>query len=80
MANKAEGIIQPQKKKLSLDEMIREAQNFVEKIRFLVDEVISAAGKAHWEDKGESFPERVRWAKWAFAWWWREKNLKLSPI
>ncbi|XP_059528772.1 fer-1-like protein 6 isoform X2 [Myotis daubentonii] len=38
MAKKAKGIIQQQKKKLSLDEMIHEAQNFVEKIRFLVDE------------------------------------------
>nr|XP_004661410.2 fer-1-like protein 6 [Jaculus jaculus] len=38
MAKEAKGIIQQQKKKLSLDEMIHEAQNFVEKIRFLVDE------------------------------------------
>ncbi|XP_054446067.1 fer-1-like protein 6 [Pteronotus mesoamericanus] len=38
MAKKAKGIIQQQKRKLSLDEMIHEAQNFVEKIRFLVDE------------------------------------------
>ncbi|XP_045037617.2 fer-1-like protein 6 isoform X2 [Desmodus rotundus] len=38
MAKRAKGIIQQQKKKLSLDEMIHEAQNFVEKIRFLVDE------------------------------------------
>ncbi|XP_019498975.1 PREDICTED: fer-1-like protein 6 [Hipposideros armiger] len=38
MAKKAQGIIQPQKKKFSLNEMITEAQNFVEKIRFLVDE------------------------------------------
>ncbi|XP_062935780.1 fer-1-like protein 6 [Cynocephalus volans] len=38
MAKEAKGIIQQQKKKFSLDEMIREAQNFVEKIRFLVDE------------------------------------------
>ncbi|KAM8784373.1 fer-1-like protein 6 [Rhynchonycteris naso] len=38
MAKKAKGIIQQQKKKLSLDEMIHKAQNFVEKIRFLVDE------------------------------------------
>ncbi|XP_008687544.2 fer-1-like protein 6 [Ursus maritimus] len=38
MAKEAKGIIQQQKKKLSLDEMIREAENFVEKIRFLVDE------------------------------------------
>ncbi|XP_037022357.2 fer-1-like protein 6 [Artibeus jamaicensis] len=38
MAKKAKEIIQQQKKKLSLDEMIHEAQNFVEKIRFLVDE------------------------------------------
>ncbi|XP_074243209.1 fer-1-like protein 6 isoform X3 [Saimiri boliviensis] len=38
MCKEAKGIIQQQKKKLSLDEMIHEAQNFVEKIRFLVDE------------------------------------------
>ncbi|KAM6170713.1 fer-1-like protein 6 [Erethizon dorsatum] len=38
MAKEANGIIQQQKKKFSLDEMIQEAQNFVEKIRFLVDE------------------------------------------
>ncbi|XP_021575169.1 fer-1-like protein 6 [Carlito syrichta] len=38
MQKEAEGIIQQQKKKLSLEDMIREAQNFVEKIRFLVDE------------------------------------------
>ncbi|KAF3822749.1 hypothetical protein GH733_008123 [Mirounga leonina] len=38
MAREAKGIIQQQKKKLSLDEMIHEAENFVEKIRFLVDE------------------------------------------
>ncbi|XP_002710810.3 fer-1-like protein 6 isoform X2 [Oryctolagus cuniculus] len=38
MAKEAKGIIQQQKKKFTLEEMIREAQNFVEKIRFLVDE------------------------------------------
>ncbi|XP_058420883.1 fer-1-like protein 6 [Diceros bicornis minor] len=38
MVKEAKEIIQQQKKKLSLDEMIQEAQNFVEKIRFLVDE------------------------------------------
>ncbi|XP_035553353.2 LOW QUALITY PROTEIN: fer-1-like protein 6 [Canis lupus dingo] len=38
MAKEAKGIIQQQKKKLSLDEIIHEAENFVEKIRFLVDE------------------------------------------
>ncbi|XP_058524347.1 fer-1-like protein 6 [Ochotona princeps] len=38
MTKEAKEIIQQQKKKFSLDEMIREAQNFVEKIRFLVDE------------------------------------------
>ncbi|XP_012598790.2 fer-1-like protein 6 [Microcebus murinus] len=38
MSKEAKGILQQQKKKLSLDEMIHEAQNFVEKIRFLVDE------------------------------------------
>lgn len=40
MAKEAKAIIQQQKKKLSLDEMIHEAEIFVEKIRFLVDEVI----------------------------------------
>ncbi|KAJ6663116.1 hypothetical protein lerEdw1_010709 [Lerista edwardsae] len=34
----AKGIIQQQKKKIPLDEMMRETENFVEKIRFLVDE------------------------------------------
>ncbi|KAM7075418.1 fer-1-like protein 6 isoform 1-T1 [Molossus nigricans] len=38
MAKKAKVILQQQKKKLSLEEMIHEAQDFVEKIRFLVDE------------------------------------------
>nr|XP_020041492.1 fer-1-like protein 6 [Castor canadensis] len=38
MSKEVTGIIQQQKKKLSLNEMIHEAQNFVEKIRFLVDE------------------------------------------
>ncbi|XP_006157602.1 fer-1-like protein 6 [Tupaia chinensis] len=38
MTKEAKAIIQQQKKKFSLDEMIHEAQNFVEKIRFLVDE------------------------------------------
>uniref|UniRef100_A0A673UKP5 Fer-1 like family member 6 n=1 Tax=Suricata suricatta TaxID=37032 RepID=A0A673UKP5_SURSU len=39
MAKEAKAIIQQQKKKLSLDEMIHEAEIFVEKIRFLVDEL-----------------------------------------
>ncbi|XP_005354674.1 fer-1-like protein 6 [Microtus ochrogaster] len=38
MLKEAQGVIQQQKKKLSLAEMISEAQGFVEKIRFLVDE------------------------------------------
>ncbi|KAM6214398.1 fer-1-like protein 6 [Rhynchocyon petersi] len=38
MTKEAKGIIQQQQKKFSLDEMISKAQNFVEKIRFLVDE------------------------------------------
>nr|XP_010987072.2 fer-1-like protein 6 [Camelus dromedarius] len=38
IAKKAKGLLQQQNKKFSLDEMIQEAQNFVEKIRFLVDE------------------------------------------
>ncbi|XP_038616613.1 fer-1-like protein 6 [Tachyglossus aculeatus] len=37
MATEAEGFIQ-QQKKLAIDEMIGEAQNYMEKIRFLVDE------------------------------------------
>lgn len=45
MAKEAKAIIQQQKKKLSLDEMIHEAEIFVEKIRFLVDEVINSKGK-----------------------------------
>lgn len=47
MAKKAKGIIQQQKKKVSLDEMIHEAQTFVEKIRFLVDEVINSNSEPH---------------------------------
>lgn len=50
MTKEAKGIIQQQKKKFSLDEMIREAQNFVEKIRFLVDEVINCKGQPYLED------------------------------
>ncbi|KAK2501375.1 hypothetical protein MC885_007462 [Smutsia gigantea] len=38
MAKAAKGMIRQQKKKSSLDETIHEAQTFVEKIRFLVDE------------------------------------------
>ncbi|XP_015341776.1 fer-1-like protein 6 isoform X2 [Marmota marmota marmota] len=38
MATEAKGILEQRKKRFSLDEMILEAQNFVEKIRFLVDE------------------------------------------
>ncbi|XP_067323114.1 fer-1-like protein 6 [Anolis sagrei] len=38
MSNDAKGIIQQQKKKIPLDEMMRETQNFIENIRFLVDE------------------------------------------
>ncbi|XP_037659321.1 fer-1-like protein 6 isoform X1 [Choloepus didactylus] len=38
IAKEAKGIIQQQQKKFSLEEMIHEAQNFVDKIRFLVDE------------------------------------------
>ncbi|KFP72693.1 Fer-1-like 6, partial [Apaloderma vittatum] len=34
----AKGIIQQQKKKIPLDDMIRETQSFIEKIRFLADE------------------------------------------
>ncbi|KFV19953.1 Fer-1-like 6, partial [Tauraco erythrolophus] len=34
----AKGIIQQQKKKIPLDEMMRETQSFIDKIRFLVDE------------------------------------------
>lgn len=49
MVRKAKVIMQQQNKKVSLDEMINEAQNFVEKIRFLVDEVINSSGRAHLE-------------------------------
>ncbi|XP_039383744.1 fer-1-like protein 6 [Mauremys reevesii] len=38
MSSDANGIVQQQKKKMSVDELMRETQNFVEKIRFLVDE------------------------------------------
>uniref|UniRef100_A0A8D0G245 Fer-1 like family member 6 n=1 Tax=Sphenodon punctatus TaxID=8508 RepID=A0A8D0G245_SPHPU len=38
MSNDANAIVQQQKKKISLDEMMRETQNFIENIRFLVDE------------------------------------------
>ncbi|KAG8515514.1 Fer-1-like protein 6, partial [Galemys pyrenaicus] len=38
ITKEAKGIVQQQKKKLSLDEMIHKTQKFVEKIRFLVDE------------------------------------------
>lgn len=40
MSSDAKGIIQQQKKKMSLDEVIRETQSFIDKIRFLADEVI----------------------------------------
>lgn len=40
MSSDAKGIVQQQKKKMSLDEMIRETQSFIDKIRFLADEVI----------------------------------------
>ncbi|NXT62655.1 OTOF protein, partial [Chaetops frenatus] len=38
MSSDAKGIVQQQKKKMPLDEMIRETQRFIDKIRFLVDE------------------------------------------
>ncbi|XP_063155720.1 fer-1-like protein 6 [Candoia aspera] len=38
MSKDTKGILQQQKKKISLDEMMRETQNFIERIRFLVDE------------------------------------------
>ncbi|XP_026559260.1 fer-1-like protein 6 [Pseudonaja textilis] len=38
MSRDAKGILQQQKKKISLDEMMRETQNFIERIRFLIDE------------------------------------------
>lgn len=40
MSSDAKGIVQQQKKKMSLDEVIRETQSFIDKIRFLADEVI----------------------------------------
>lgn len=42
MSSDAKGIVQQQKKKMPLDEMMRETQSFIDKIRFLVDEVIHA--------------------------------------
>ncbi|OWK64055.1 Fer-1-like protein 6 [Lonchura striata] len=39
MSSDAKGIIQQQKKKMPVDEMIRETQNFIDKIRFLADEL-----------------------------------------
>uniref|UniRef100_A0A8C9MY10 Fer-1 like family member 6 n=1 Tax=Serinus canaria TaxID=9135 RepID=A0A8C9MY10_SERCA len=38
MSSDAKGIIQQQKKKMPVDEMIRETQSFIDKIRFLADE------------------------------------------
>ncbi|XP_054023348.1 fer-1-like protein 6 [Dryobates pubescens] len=38
MSSDAKGILQQQQKKMPLDEMMRETQSFVDKIRFLVDE------------------------------------------
>ncbi|XP_051634415.1 fer-1-like protein 6 isoform X2 [Manacus candei] len=38
MSSDAKGIVQHQKKKMPLDEMIRETQTFIDKIRFLADE------------------------------------------
>ncbi|NXY04527.1 FR1L6 protein, partial [Pteruthius melanotis] len=38
MSSDAKGIVQRQKKKMPLDEMIRETQSFIDKIRFLADE------------------------------------------
>ncbi|XP_068037761.1 fer-1-like protein 6 isoform X3 [Anomalospiza imberbis] len=38
MSSDAKGIVQQQKKKMPVDEMIRETQSFIDKIRFLADE------------------------------------------
>ncbi|NXX55327.1 FR1L6 protein, partial [Scopus umbretta] len=38
MSSDAKGIVQQEKKKMPLDEMMRETQSFIDKIRFLVDE------------------------------------------
>ncbi|NXN99007.1 FR1L6 protein, partial [Rhinopomastus cyanomelas] len=38
MSSDAKGIIQQQKRKMPLDEVLRETQSFIDKIRFLVDE------------------------------------------
>ncbi|XP_053916656.1 fer-1-like protein 6 isoform X2 [Cuculus canorus] len=38
MSSDAKGIVQQQKKKMPLDEMMQETQSFIDKIRFLVDE------------------------------------------
>lgn len=40
MSSDAKEIVQQQKKKMPLDEIIRETQSFIEKVRFLADEVI----------------------------------------
>lgn len=66
MVKEAKGVIQQQKKKLSVDEMIGEAQGFVEKIRFLVDEVMNPSDKPPWED-GKKSSQRWAWASWALA-------------
>uniref|UniRef100_A0A8V5GG54 Uncharacterized protein n=1 Tax=Melopsittacus undulatus TaxID=13146 RepID=A0A8V5GG54_MELUD len=38
MSSEAKGIVQQQKKKMPLDEMMRQTQSFIDKIRFLADE------------------------------------------
>lgn len=47
MSSDAKGIVQQQKKKMPLDEMMHETQRFIDKIRFLADEVIHTEIQIH---------------------------------
>lgn len=60
--------------------MIQAAQNFVEKIRFLVDEVINYKGKGHLEDETEYlssgawlFDKNERWAVFSLKPCWADQ-------
>ncbi|OPJ88353.1 fer-1-like protein 6 [Patagioenas fasciata monilis] len=48
MSSDAKGIVQQQKKKMPLDEMMCETQSFIDKIRFLADEIISQTLSPTW--------------------------------
>lgn len=67
MLKEAKGVIQQQKKKLSLAEMISVAQGFVEKIRFLVDEVIYPSDKLFGKMGKKSSWGGGWWMSWTFA-------------